>query len=255
MGYVSAATPSNAGRNAQLASTLRVPGGKVFIKGLPSSHRNVFTQNNEARVGPSLHGISPSVLHHCDAGGWNVLVFEQFAGRPADLAPGSPDLTMIASTLHKLLSGMEHDTSVSLPIEKRWAHLGRDLNLHLLAGDDLVHTDMNRENILIGATQSVLVDWALPGRGAPWLNAAFMISSLVSEGHFPRAAERWACQSFEVWRETDPSAIDTFVKALVRRREEQAKKCPEPQKAQRRRFARRAQLWHTCREEDRTRCR
>ncbi|WP_406292210.1 hypothetical protein [Embleya sp. NBC_00896] len=243
VGRVGTAVPDDAGLNAHLASTLHVPGGKVFIKGLPSNHKTAYRQNNEATIGPSVREISPTVLHHGDTGEWNFLVFEHFEGRHANLAPESPDLVAIPSMLHKLLATAEHDTSVSLPVEERWARFGDGLNLSLLAGDCLVHTDLNKRNILMGKTRSVLVDWSLPGRGASWLNVAFMISSLISEGCSPAQAERWAQDFFEEWRRTDSAAIDTFVQALLRRREEQAVMCSEPRRAERRRLAQLAQQW------------
>lgn len=243
VGPVGTAVPDDSGRNAHLASTLYVPGGKVFIKGLPSNHKTTYRQNNEATIGPSVCGISPAVLHHEDTGEWNFLVFEHFEGRHADLTPESPDLVAIPSLLYKLLATGVHDISVSLPVEERWARFGDGLDLSLLAGDCLVHTDLNKRNILMGKTRSVLVDWSLPGRGASWLNVAFMISSLISEGCSPAQAERWAHEFFEEWRQTDSTAIDTFVRALVRRREEQAVRCSEPRRAQRRRLAQLARQW------------
>lgn len=89
VGHVNTSVSSEAGLNSPLASTLHVPKGKVFIKGLPSNHRSTFKQNNEASIGPSVHGISPRLLHHVDTGEWNLLIFEHFDGRHANLTPGS----------------------------------------------------------------------------------------------------------------------------------------------------------------------
>jgi hypothetical protein len=242
VGCVSASASSPAGLNSHLASTLHVPEGKVFIKGLPSNHESASKQNNEASIGSSVHGISPKVLHHVDTGEWSFLIFEHFAGRHANLMPRSPDLALILPVLQSVLAVREHDTSVTLPVEERWARFGDGLNLRLLAGDSLIHTDPNRRNILVGEERSVLVDWSLPGRGASWLNIAFMVSSLISEGFRPEQAEQWARQ-FEEWRDADWHAIDTFATALLRRREEQATTSPEPRRTERQRLAYLARTW------------
>jgi hypothetical protein len=105
-----------------------------------------------------------------------------------------------------------------------------------------VHTDPNRCNILIGGARPVLVDWALPGRGASWLNLAFMVSSLISEGSSPGQAECWAGQ-FREWTDADPHAIDTFATALFRRRQEQTSTCPQPRRTERLRLAHFARTW------------
>ncbi|MFF2963775.1 phosphotransferase [Streptomyces sp. NPDC057963] len=92
-------------------------------------------------------------------------------------------------------------------------------------GASLMHPDLNRGNMLIGNSQSVLVDWALPGQGAAWINLAFFAFFLMNEGWQPAQAERWV-NRFRAWREADPCAIRTFITALTRRRSEQASSAP-----------------------------
>ncbi|MFF9785031.1 phosphotransferase [Streptomyces nigrescens] len=243
VGPVSAATTAPAGLNAQLAATLDVPGAKVFVKGLHRSHRSAFKLANEACIAPSVLGISPRLLHHGAAEDWEFLVFEHVEGRHADLSPGSRDLDALAGVLRRLLTVAEHDTSASERIEKRWARFADERDLGLLAGDRLVHSDLNAGNILISDRGAVLVDWAMPARGAAWLTIGFLLASLIGEGLAPAEAEGWAQHTFPEWSAARRTAVDTFVAALARRRAEQAANCPEPRRAERRRQLLPARQW------------
>lgn len=55
-----------AGQNSPLAATIDTDGGKVFVKGMPSGHRQVITQAREAAVAPLVKDISPALLWHLD---------------------------------------------------------------------------------------------------------------------------------------------------------------------------------------------
>lgn len=64
----------------------------MFVKGLPSGHRQAKTQAREAAAAPLMRGISPALLWYFDGAGRNVLAFEHIDGRAVDYSPGSPDL-------------------------------------------------------------------------------------------------------------------------------------------------------------------
>jgi hypothetical protein len=83
---------ASAGQNSPLAAVIDARDGMVFVKGLPSAHRRVITQEREAAVAPLVKEISPALLWHFDEAGWNVLGYEYAPGRHADYSPGSPDL-------------------------------------------------------------------------------------------------------------------------------------------------------------------
>ncbi|MEV6981732.1 hypothetical protein AB0M95_10810 [Sphaerisporangium sp. NPDC051017] len=242
-GPVHAAVTASAGRNAQLAAMLDVPGGKVFVKAMPRAHRGAFTLANEARIAPSVLRVSPRLLHHGTARGWEFLLFERVDGRHANLSPGTPDLDALARVLRRLLGVAKHDTSASVAVEERWARFGGDLDLGLLTGDRLVHSDLNAGNILIGEGGAILVDWALPARGATWLNVGLLLASLIGAGFAPAEAESRAKRTFPEWSAAGKAAVDTFVTALARRRAEQAANCPEPRRAERQRQRLHAQRW------------
>ena len=53
---------ASAGQNSPLAAVIDARDGKVFAKGLPSTHRRVITQAREAAVAPLVGEISPALL-------------------------------------------------------------------------------------------------------------------------------------------------------------------------------------------------
>ena len=80
----------NAGQNSPLAADHRHRATGVFVKGLPSGHRKVITQDREAAVAPLVTAISPAMLWHFDDAGWNVLGYQYAPGSHADYRPGNP---------------------------------------------------------------------------------------------------------------------------------------------------------------------
>jgi hypothetical protein len=60
-GRITTVRIASAGLNSPLAAIIETSdGGKVFAKGMPSSHRRVVTQVREAAVSPLVKGISPA---------------------------------------------------------------------------------------------------------------------------------------------------------------------------------------------------
>jgi hypothetical protein len=206
-GTVHAVGPIPAGLNSGIAALLHTPTGRVFIKGLPSDHPRVATQRREAEINPHVTPIAPRLLWQVDLGGWNILAFEHLNGRHANLAPHSPDLPKIADTLTRL----GQIPAPELPLRRlqdRWADLADNSTLTLLAGDQLLHTDLNPHNILIGE-HAHIVDWAWPTLGAAWIDAACAVLWLIAEGHSPAVAETWAA-SIPAWATASRPGIDAF---------------------------------------------
>ncbi|MGW4127284.1 phosphotransferase [Amycolatopsis japonica] len=95
----------------------------------------------------------------------------------------------------------------------RLEHLGFDhadqRELALLAGGQLLHTDLNPHNILITTSGAKIVDWAWPTLGAAWVDPACAALWLIAEGHSPAAAKNWAA-AIPAWREAPATGIDIF---------------------------------------------
>ena len=85
----------------------------------------------------------------------------------------------------------------------------------MLAGDRLVHCDLNPANVLMTANGARVVDWAFTSRGSVWLECGFVIPWLMRDGHTPGQAEAWADQ-FAVWKQADAGHIDLFAGFLSR---------------------------------------
>ncbi|MGW4289603.1 hypothetical protein ACWEIK_22030 [Streptomyces sp. NPDC004673] len=244
VGPVLTAVEATAGRTAQLRLSLDVTRRRLFLKATPQSHRHAPTLDTEARLAPAVRAVAPRLLHQGNAGDWRWLLFEHVPGQAADLSPGSADRDAAARVLRHL-ADLRAPAIAVLRAEDRWAHLGADLDLALLAGDRLLHTDLNEGNILVQDDGSaVLLDWAWPGRGAGWLSAGFLLAQMIDAGTPAAEAEAWAQRALPGWASAPTGAADTFVTALTRRRAEQAANCRPARRTEREGQLRSAMTWH-----------
>ena len=90
-GTVTQVEPVGAGHNSAIAARLHTSTGPVFIKGMPSDHRQVHTQAAEALINPHVQPVAPRLLWHLQVDGWDLLGYKNVAGHHADLTPGSRD--------------------------------------------------------------------------------------------------------------------------------------------------------------------
>ncbi|MGW5715153.1 hypothetical protein ACWEVP_03220 [Amycolatopsis sp. NPDC003865] len=209
VGEIHRVEPVSSGLNSTFAAVVHTADAAMFVKGLSSDHPRVGGQHREAAIVPHLAGIAPPLRWHLDVAGWDLLGFGYLTGRAADLSPGSHDLAAVACTLAQL--GELEPPNLPLPrIEQRWAGLADDTDVALLAGDHLLHTDLNPNNILISDGRAWLVDWAWPTLGAAWIDPACAALWLIAEGHTPAAAEAWA-STLTAWSHTSADSLDTFV--------------------------------------------
>lgn len=177
--------------------------GHVFVKGTQGARAKI-----ELRVQSFLPAIAPRLLWHAEAGGYLLMAFNYVEGRPAVLAPGSPDLPLIAAALSDLSHFTCPDLPV-LPVEKRLAAFAEDpATLTLIGGNNLVHTDLTAENFIIGE-QLRIIDWAWPSTGAAWLDTASMVARLIQADHHPQRAEEWA-RSIPAWRSAPRVAVTAY---------------------------------------------
>lgn len=226
-GPVRKVEPISAGLNCGIAALLHTPTRTVFIEGLRSDHPRIATQRREVEINPHVAPIAPRLLWQIDTDGWTVLGFEYLDGRHANLSPGSADLPKLADTLRRLGQIRCPDLPLTR-LEDRWAGLVNDSALQLLAGDSLLHTDLNPHNILIGDIAHI-VDWAWPTIGAAWVDPACAALWLIAEGHTPAAAETWAAQ-IPSWATASRPGIDAFTTASCRLWEQIAHDDPQPWK-------------------------
>ncbi|MCM3924697.1 phosphotransferase [Frankia sp. AiPs1] len=203
-GRVTASHPADGGRS-DLTATLETDRGLVFIK---AAQGRPFAPSlrNEAATNPYVRDIAPALLWHVEADGWTVLGFEHVAGRQADFTPGSPDLPLFRAALDRLqcIPLPPHATA---RVEQ---HYGQE---PAMTGEALLHTDLNRHNVLITGQRAMIVDWAWACRGAPWVDLALVAFLFMVAGHSVEEAEAWGA-TFPTW--VDDGALTAFVTANER---------------------------------------
>jgi hypothetical protein len=207
------AWPVSTGHNCLIGMCLETNEGEWFLKGVPADHAQaVRSQASEAAINPWVRALTAPLEFRVQTGGWDVLGFRYLAGhRTARLSPGSPDLLCIAAVLGDLAAIPAPDGVPLRTIEDRWREYLGD-RADLLAGPVLAHTDLHRDNIMIGATAK-LVDWAWPTRAAAWIDTACVGLQLIAAGHDPASAERWCAQS-PTYRAASAEATAAFVSAV-----------------------------------------
>ncbi|RJQ85072.1 hypothetical protein D5S19_14845 [Amycolatopsis panacis] len=97
-GAVAATVSPDNGRNSDFLATLQTAHGR-FVMGVLTGTRRARAQQTEARVGARPNSAAPRLLWEVTADGWHVLGFEALSGHHPSLAPGSPDLQMVAETV------------------------------------------------------------------------------------------------------------------------------------------------------------
>ncbi|WP_018656157.1 phosphotransferase family protein [Actinomadura flavalba] len=200
------------GNHADVAITVRTADGAVFVKAARKLDADrdgpeVWSLRRESAIAPHAPPLAPRLLWQEEAGGWMALGFEHVPGRTAVFTPGSPDLDLLAQVVHTLQDHPCPD-AVDLNVEQRWANLTDDVSP--MAGDTLLHTDLNPKNLIIDENDHVhVVDWALTSRGAPWIEIGQLIPWLILDGHSPTQAEAWATR-FTSWSTTPPPTIDLY---------------------------------------------
>jgi hypothetical protein len=239
-GPVLNAETASAGVNSGIATTIRTAETTLFVKGVPSEHPQVRTQQREAAINPHLPAASPRMLWHVNAGGWDLIGYQRLTGRHADYAPGSPDLPLVARAVAELQATPSPDIELK-HAEQRWASYARSSDVALLAGDTLLHTDLAPHNVLI-SDRAHIIDWAWPTRGAAWIDPAVLIIRLMEAGHSVYGADAWARASFTSWAFAPAAGVTVFSEASAAAWDEIAHNDPQDWKKN---MARHAHDWVT----------
>ncbi|MFL6073121.1 MAG: hypothetical protein ACJ73S_06950 [Mycobacteriales bacterium] len=231
-GPLLAAETAAEGKNSEIALILTTRTGKVFVKGRHRDHPGVVSQQREASINPHVRHVSPRLLWQADVDGWNLLAFEFLAGRHADYTPGSPDLPAVVDVIDRLA---RTPCPAEVPLkraEQRWGpYVPAPSLVEHLAGEHLLHTDLNPLNVLIRDHGAQLIDWAWPTRGPAWIDPAVLVIRLITAGHTPAQAEEWAART-AAWSTAPQRAIDTFAAANAALWAEIAADDPQPFKHQ-----------------------
>ncbi|OLT12040.1 hypothetical protein BJF79_04250 [Actinomadura sp. CNU-125] len=208
--------PLSKGNHADIAATLHTSGGRVFVKAarklVDRDSPEVMSLRREASANPFVCEFAPRLRWRVETGEWLALGFEYVDGRPADFSPGSPDLEALAKTVHAVQETPCPD-AVRMSAERRWQRYADDTTP--LAGDALLHTDLNEDNFIITPDgRAHVVDWAFVTRGAAWLELVLLIPWLLKAGHTPREADAWAAR-FPSWLHAPEADVDMFTAAFA----------------------------------------
>ncbi|GAA2628474.1 phosphotransferase [Actinomadura fulvescens] len=215
-GQVGSVVPAAEGNHANIASTVHGGRGSVFVK---AARKQAADQDGaevrslrwENAINPHVSEFAPRLLDSAEAGGWFAIIFEHVDGRRADFAPDSPDLEVLAKTVDALQSTAAPD-ALKKYVQRRWESVVDDVTP--MAGDQLLHADLNPANFLITADRVYLVDWAFVARGAAWVEPALLMPWLLQAGHEPGDAERWLSR-IGSWADADPAHLDLFAGAFA----------------------------------------
>lgn len=241
-GSVAAAEIPSAGRNSDFSATLHTSAGPVFCKGIADAEgKRGQMHRHEADINPWLpSAVAPHLRWRTEADGWLLLGFDQVPGHHADLSPGSPELSTVASAVNTLVRELECCPVEAPRLAEQWARLSawrrlaKDTEVQLdewtlahldhlaewearavemVDGDSLVHTDLHSLNILVDSDQALVVDWAWSRKAAAAVDVAFLIARLVAAGHTPAEAELWA-DTLPIWRDTPQRTRTAFAVAI-----------------------------------------
>lgn len=202
----------SAGLNSALSARAHTAAGVVFLKGLRTDHRWVWTQQREADINPYVTPLAPRLLFHVVADGWDVLGFEAIDGHHADYSPGSPDLPKVIEAMRRLGETRCPDIELRQAEQRLAGHVDNPAEAELFKGDALLHTDWNSHNVLITNDSARLVDWGWATRGAAWLDPAHWIIWLIAAGHTPADAESQAA-ALPTWNTAPSRSVDAFAQA------------------------------------------
>ncbi|MFH8749842.1 protein kinase [Streptomyces rimosus] len=204
------------GNDSDLTAFVESEHGPFFIKAMrnkPGGRRDSIIR--ERLINPYVHPLSPAMRWHAEDSEWIALGFDIVAGRRADFAPGSKDLTVVVELLDRI-GGLDLPDVAQEWTERRWDRFCADESeAELLRGDALLYTDIHESNLIVGRQNVWAVDWSWPTKGAAFIDPAQFAVQLVSAGHSPESAELWAGRC-KAWANANPASIDAFSAATVR---------------------------------------
>jgi hypothetical protein len=216
-GPVARASAGGEGASTSVRLVLHAEGGEVFIKGTapdaPGHLRQRLTLG--AALAPYVTAVSPPLLWHVQADGWNVTGWPALPGRPwASHKPGSPDIPRLVTLLTRLAE-IPAPAVLTSTAREEWDPYTDTPDA--FNGDALCHRDPNPTNFVIGTEgdQAWMVDFGWATRGPAWLTSAQLITSMIESGWKPADAEE-ALTGIPAWRNAPPEAITAYATAYAR---------------------------------------
>jgi hypothetical protein len=214
-----------------LTAVVHTMHGRLFVKAAPDASPAGRARRREMDACAALpYGLpAPRMRHSLTAEGWTVLAFDCLPqARPADLAPGSPDLPGALKAIRAIsatpvrgitrtaghnMTRLQETASVML---ERHLMPGRQREMYQaglsgfavadLAGDRLAHCRL-ASHLLVAGSATYATGWSEACRGAPGLDAALLAPGLIEAGHEPGAAEELVA-GLPGWAGLPPAAVN-----------------------------------------------
>ena len=122
--------------------------GEFFVKGVPNRPGGrLDSVVREGLINPALTDIAPTLRWQVDGQPWFVLGFDVVHGRVAEYTPGEDhDLSQVVGLIDQI-AAVELPPEAAGWTETRWDRFTD--TPHLLAGDTLLYTDIQPDNVLI----------------------------------------------------------------------------------------------------------
>ncbi|MCP2306328.1 Phosphotransferase enzyme family protein [Actinokineospora globicatena] len=216
-------------------------GRRVFVKAVGSGVNSVaprLCRREIAVAGRLPEGLPvPRLLWSDDDGDWVTLVFEDVEGRTpplpwradtwwrvqeelADLAdaltPSPIDVEPLADKMFSGWRSLAAEPALADRIDD-WSKANLDRLAEwesrwtaAAAGNTLLHGDLRADNLTLTDAGVVVVDWPHAALGAPWVDLALMVPSVVAQGG-PSPAEIMARARWT----PEPEALDAVVAAVA----------------------------------------
>jgi len=223
-GAISAVRHAERGYSSDVTAIVECTAGPVFIKAVREPSPHVSSLEREAEINPYVRSVSPALRWQLHESDWIVLAFDVVQGTYAGFRPGSADLPAVVNALNAIGAIDCPDVAMNWK-EKRWDRFTDQASI--LAGDALLYTDINPDNLIMSSTGLSVVDWSWPTRGAGFIDPACLVIQLIAAGHTAMEAEQWA-QRCTAWQSADPAAIDSFAVATVRMYQHFQNRDPSP---------------------------
>lgn len=225
-GPVAGTSPGGKGMSTQVRLTLHTADGDVFIKGTGPDASGLTRDRLTLGAALAQHvtPLGPPLLWQAQADGWDITGWPALPGRPADLAPGSPDIPKATTLLADLGTLQAPDDVPIRSVREDWGYFS-DNPAHL-DGTNLVHTDPHGGNFIVHDDRAWLLDWGWAMRGPAWISSARFILFLMEAGWKPADAEQ-AVARVPAWAEAPPTVITSEAASGVRSWERAVRRQPD----------------------------
>ncbi|MQA98067.1 MAG: phosphotransferase [Streptosporangiales bacterium] len=234
-GAVTPGETASAGLTAGVACSAQTGKGPVHIKAGPVDGPSAAQYGRERAAADLLppDAPAPRLLWAEDVDGWHVLVHEYLPGRPADLSPGSPDITPVLRALRADFGvGGEHVATVKLapmlqkaarflvsplgdtPVLRSCREIMDGWDPATLPGETFTHGDVHPGNLHATEDGVRLLDWGLSCAAPTWFDTAGLVLRLIAAGHTPAQAETLAAE-IPAWAAAPERDVARYVAVMT----------------------------------------